>query len=71
MVLFDKGRGVGGRMFSRRMATPLGPVGFDQGAQYMTAHDPAFRVQIQAWSAAGLVEPWPPRAMTLGWAHRR
>lgn len=25
----------------------------------MTAHDPAFRVQIQAWSAAGLVEPWP------------
>ena len=46
-------------MSSRRMATPLGLVGFDHGGQYMTAHDPAFRVQIQAWSATGLVEPWP------------
>lgn len=59
VVLFDKGRGAGGRMSSRRVATPLGEVGFDHGAQYMTARDPAFRDQIQAWSAAGLVEPWP------------
>lgn len=59
VVLFDKGRGAGGRMSSRRMATPLGEVGFDHGAQYMTARDPAFRAQIEAWSAAGLVEPWP------------
>lgn len=59
VVLFDKGRGAGGRMSSRRMATPLGEVGFDHGAQYITARDPAFRAQVQAWSAAGLVEPWP------------
>ena len=59
VVLFDKGRSVGGRMASRRMATPLGEVGFDHGAQYITARDPAFRAQIKAWSAAGLVDRWP------------
>ncbi len=59
VVLFDKGRGAGGRMSSRRMATPMGEISFDQGAQYMTARDPAFRGRIEAWSAAGLVEPWP------------
>ena len=59
VVLFDKGRGAGGRMSSRRMATPLGEVGFDHGAQYISVRDPAFRAQIQIWSAAGLVEPWP------------
>jgi predicted NAD/FAD-dependent oxidoreductase len=59
VALFDKGRGAGGRMSSRRLATPLGEVGFDHGAQYVTARDPAFRRQVQAWSAAGLVAPWP------------
>ena len=38
--LFDKGRGVGGRMATRRVDTPLGPATFDHGAQFLTAHDP-------------------------------
>jgi predicted NAD/FAD-dependent oxidoreductase len=59
VALFDKGRGVGGRMSSRRATSPLGPVGFDHGAQYITARDPAFRAQIEAWAKGGLVGRWP------------
>ena len=55
----DKGRGAGGRMAARRVDTPLGPASFDHGAQYMTARDPSFRAEMQAWAAAGLAAPWP------------
>ena len=41
-VLFDKGRGPGGRMSARRAQTPLGEVRFDHGAQFFTARDPDF-----------------------------
>ena len=36
VAVFDKGRGPGGRMSTRRMETPLGTVAFDHGAQYFT-----------------------------------
>lgn len=58
VALFDKARGAGGRMSTRRTRTPQGEVSFDHGAQYFTAHDPAFRAQVEAWSAAGLAAPW-------------
>jgi renalase len=32
--LFNKGRGAGGRMATRRVETALGTVSFDHGAQY-------------------------------------
>ncbi len=57
--LFDKGRGAGGRMATRRIATPLGEVAFDHGAQYFTARDPGFRRQVDAWQARNIVAPWP------------
>lgn len=57
--LFDKGRGAGGRMSTRRVQTALGEAGFDHGAQYMTARDPGFQTQLQRWSDAGLAAPWP------------
>ncbi|WP_375382464.1 NAD(P)/FAD-dependent oxidoreductase [uncultured Sphingomonas sp.] len=57
-VLFDKGRGPGGRMSTRRLETPLGPVSFDHGAQYLTARDPAFVAQVERWAAAGHVARW-------------
>ncbi len=53
VALFDKSRGVGGRMASRRVMTALGEVSFDHGAQYMTARDPGFRLQVDAWREAG------------------
>ena len=58
-VLFDKGRGPGGRMSTRRIATPLGAVAFDHGAQYFTARDPDFRRLVDSWSALGIAAPWP------------
>ena len=57
--LFDKGRGPGGRMATRRIETPLGEACFDHGAQYFTARDPAFRRQVAAWERDGLAAPWP------------
>ena len=59
VVLFDKGRGPGGRLSTRRLATDAGEIGFDHGAQYMTARDPAFVAQIERWAAAGHAARWP------------
>ncbi len=59
VTLFDKARGPGGRMSSRRVETALGESGFDHGAQYFTVRDPAFSEQVQAWAQAGVVARWP------------
>jgi renalase len=59
VVLFDKGRGPGGRMSTRRLATPAGTAHFDHGAQYFTVRDPGFGSQVTAWIADGVVAPWP------------
>lgn len=59
IALFDKGRRPGGRMAARTTETPLGPVGFDHGAQYLTARDRGFRDLVAAWRAQGIVAPWP------------
>lgn len=53
--LFDKARGVAGRMSTRRVEPDLR---FDHGAQYFTARDPRFHLQIDEWIAAGVVAPW-------------
>jgi predicted NAD/FAD-dependent oxidoreductase len=57
--LFDKGRGPGGRMASRRVDTPAGDAVFDFGAQYFTARDTSFSAQVRMWEANGVVAPWP------------
>ncbi len=59
VTLFDKGRGAGGRMATRRIDTPMGEVAFDHGAQYLTMRDPAFSAAMHAWEAAGVVARWP------------
>ena len=58
-VLFDKGRGPGGRMSTRRIETSQGQAHFDHGAQYFTAREPAFQSQVSDWVAEGVVAPWP------------
>lgn len=58
VTLIDKGRGAGGRMATRRLATPLGEVSFDHGAQYFTARDADFRNQVQRWASDGHVSRW-------------
>lgn len=59
VTLFDKGRGAGGRMSTRRIATPLGEAQFDHGAQYFTVRDPAFKATVDGWAQAGHAERWP------------
>ena len=55
VVVFDKGREVGGRLAQRR----AGEAVFDHGAQYLSARDPAFSAAVAAWEEAGLVAAWP------------
>lgn len=61
VVVFDKGRGVGGRLSTRR--TDDGP--FDHGAQFFTVRDPAFRAEVDGWTAAGVAARWEARIVRL------
>lgn len=61
--LFDKGRGPGGRLSTRRAETPFGQARFDHGAQYFSARSEAFREAVAAWAAAGAVSRWDGRVM--------
>jgi len=61
VIVFDKGRGVGGRTSTRR----ADPTGFDHGAQYFTARDPRFRRVVDMWVEEGVVEPWAGRIAVL------
>lgn len=57
--VFDKGRGPGGRMATRRVEHDGATYRFDHGAQYFTAREMAFQTQVKAWEAAGIVARWP------------
>ena len=59
VMLFDKGRGAGGRMATRRVVTSSGNVAFNHGAQYFTARDPRFAAAVTGWHGSGVVAPWP------------
>ncbi len=54
VTLLDKGRGVGGRMATRRM----GGAGFDHGAQFFTVRDERFEGLVDDWLAAGAAAEW-------------
>ena len=54
VIVVDKGRGVGGRLASRR----IGQATFDHGAQFMTARDPRFAAAIDGWCKIGVMEEW-------------
>ncbi|MNF30924.1 Dehydrosqualene desaturase [compost metagenome] len=54
--LFDKSRGSGGRMASKR--SDVGAL--DLGAQYFTARDRRFVDAVQQWQARGWVAEWKP-----------
>lgn len=66
VVLFDKSRGIGGRMATRRArwAMPEGheaQAEFDHGAQHFTARHARFRATVARAAAAGAVQAWRPR----------
>lgn len=58
ITLFDKSRGVGGRMSTRY----AGDYEFDHGAQFFTARDPRFQNAVEIAIERGLVAPWNGRA---------
>jgi len=59
--LFDKSRGVGGRL-STRYAEDYE---FDHGAQYFTVSDERFRTVVEDAQKAGAIDLWPGRALYL------
>ncbi|QZD93615.1 NAD(P)-binding protein [Qipengyuania xiapuensis] len=59
VALFDKGRGPGGRMSTRRMDADGETLRFDHGAQYFTVRDERFRTQVANWQERGIAERWP------------
>lgn len=54
VVVLDKGRGVGGRMASRRIEGAT----FDHGAQFITSRNTRFSTVIQQGRTAGTIEEW-------------
>lgn len=53
-LVVDKGRGVGGRLASRR----IGSATFDHGAQFITARTSRFATLLTEWQEQGLVTEW-------------
>ena len=53
--VFEKARGPGGRMSTRR----ADPFAFDHGAQYFTVETERFEAFLAPFRASGLVETWP------------
>ena len=59
VVVLDKGRGLGGRMATRRISTPDGSIAvFDHGAQFFTVRDQQFQKLVDAWITNGVVREW-------------
>lgn len=54
VVVLDKGRGIGGRVATRR----AGDAQFDHGAQFVTAKDAAFAALLDELAQSGAVASW-------------
>ncbi|MEO1103771.1 MAG: FAD-dependent oxidoreductase [Pseudomonadota bacterium] len=58
--LFDKSRGAGGRMATRRRTDPAGrTLAFDHGAQWTVAHAPQFAAFLEGAIQSGHAARWP------------
>ena len=53
--LWEKSRGIGGRMAQRRWESTR----FDHGAQYLQAKSPEFQQQLNQWQQQGHLQAWP------------
>lgn len=60
--VFDKSRGTGGRMSTRRGDNWQA----DHGAQYFTARDPWFITELARWQQAGVADLWQTTIAVLG-----
>ena len=64
--LFEKSRGVGGRLATRRAE----PYAFDHGAQYFTARQPSFCEFLQPLIDVGMVARWSTRCIKFDYNRR-
>ena len=60
--IWEKSRGVGGRMATRRTSADFST---DHGAQYFTVRDPAFQTMFDRWQRAGIVAPWRAKIVEI------
>jgi predicted NAD/FAD-dependent oxidoreductase len=58
VTILDKGRGVGGRMATRRISKNI----FDHGAQFLTANDATFTQYISEWASKDIIRIWGKKA---------
>lgn len=61
VTVFDKSRGVGGRMSTRYN----GNFSFDHGAQYFRAKGPTFQNFLQPYLETGVVQQWQPALVSV------
>ncbi|GAB4357472.1 MAG: hypothetical protein Kow00114_09030 [Kiloniellaceae bacterium] len=61
-VVFEKSRGLGGRLATRRTREGFA---FDHGAQYITARSAAFRSAVEQATRDGFAARWHPRGRDL------
>lgn len=61
VTVFEKGRGLGGRLSTRRGETGQ----FDHGAAFFTVRHPAFITEAAAWREEDAVEVWPGKLVRL------
>lgn len=54
VTVLEKGRGLGGRLATRRIGSAV----FDHGAQFMTARDPEVVALLASWHEAGAAVEW-------------
>lgn len=66
-VVIDKGRGLGGRMATRR----IGGATFDHGAQFITARDARFAALLEEAGGAGAASEWCKGFSGKGDGHAR
>ena len=66
VTVFEKSRGCGGRMATRRVSPQAVPeLHFDHGAQYFTVRDARFKRYVDSWLQDGVVAPWLGEVVVL------
>ena len=67
VTVLDKGRGIGGRLATRRLEQAR----LDHGAQYFSARTPEFQKTVQALQASGVLVEWPLNGDDTTFSHPR
>ena len=63
--VFEKARGVSGRLSTRTIHTPSADFQFDHGAQYFTVRHPSFQAFLKPHIESGVIQAWTPKVLTL------